>query len=615
MQVLPSDKVDAESVPKQVATLRERTARLEDKLTAADRAMSMGRLDEAEAALKAALDIEPQNPRASDGLVTVARMRKHLQLNAAAKEAWARGDFAAVERAIREVLVENPKDPQALAMFENLNKSRDDFKRNKPQLNWSGAPISFEFRDAPIKIVFQALTAATGINFILDKDIPTGQVVTMFIKSSPAPDVLESLLAANQLQKKVINQNTVQIYPNSPSKIKEYQDMEMRYFYLANADAGQVANSIKAMLEVKDIQVDPRSNLLILRDVSETIKLAERIVYAMDIADPEVILDVQVLEIQSNKLSELGITWPTQLSVVNGASSMSLAQFLGGAGSKVSALRSDNYQVSPLPKATFSASDADFNILANPSIRVKNRERARIHVGDRIPLITNTTTTTSASITSASIQYIDVGLRLEVAPLVNIDNEVTMAVNLEVSSLGEKTTTATAEAYRVGTRNANTTLKLKDGETQVLAGLINDSESTGTVKVPGLGEIPVLGRLFSNKKNERRKTEVLLAITPHVVRNMPTPSVTEANMMFGTEADRGRATAPDGKVGAAVAGPPPLPPQLAPFAMPGGVAPRAAAPVVQPAPVAAPAPATPAPAAPVSAAPQPAIQGLPSNNW
>lgn len=392
--------------------------------------------------------------------------------------------------------------------------------------------------------------------------------------------------------------------------------MEMRYFYLANADAGQVANSIKAMLDVKDIQVDPRSNLLILRDVSETIKLAERIVYAMDIADPEVILDVQVLEVQSNKLSELGITWPTQLSVVNGASSMSLAQFLGGAGSKVSALKSYNYKVSPLPNATFSASDSDFNILANPSIRVKNRERARIHVGDRIPLITNTTTTTSASITSATIQYIDVGLRLEVAPLVNIDNEVTMAVNLEVSSLGEKTTTATAEAYRVGTRNANTTLKLKDGETQVLAGLLNDSESTGTVKVPGLGEIPVLGRLFSNKKNERRKTEVLLAITPHVVRNMPTPSVTEANMMFGTEADRGRATALDGRAGGAVAGPPPMPPQLAPFAMPGGVAPRAAAPVAQPAaPVAAPAPAAPAPAAPVPAAPQSAIQGLPNNNW
>jgi len=609
--------LDATTVGQRADAFRNRERNLQDKLASAERAMNAGRLDEADATLKGALEIDPQNDRARDGLITVSRMRRHVGLVAEAQKGLERGDVRLAEQKVREVLMENPNDYAALAVYSALQQRKDETRRAVPVLKATGGPISFGFREAPIKSVFEALSRSTGINFVLDKDIPARQTVTIYIMSGNFPDVLDSLLSSNQLQKKIINENTVLVYPNSPAKVKEHQELEMRSFYLANADVKMVAASLKSMLDINNMQVDERANLIILRETPEVIKLAERMILAQDVADPEVRLDVQVLEVTSTKLQDLGINWPTKLSVVNGtATSMPLAQLLG-IGSKQASLHSGNYVVSPLPNAIVSASDTDINTLANPSIRVKNREKARIHVGERIPLITNTTTTTAAISTTASIQYIDVGLRLEVAPVVNIDDEVTMQVNLEVSSLGEKTTTASAEAYRVSTRNATTTLKLKDGETQILAGLINDSESKGVVKVPGLGDIPVLGRLFSTHNDERRKTEVLLVITSHVIRNYPsTQSAVQADVMLGTQASMGRPTTADGGGGGGAPAGPIVPPTLLPFMNPGSIAPKAAAPAAATA--AAPAtaaPATPAPAAPATTAPatpSPAIPGLPN---
>lgn len=590
-------KLDAASVAQYSEIMRNKEHNLADKLTAAERAMNASRLDEADAALKGALEIDPQNDRAKDGMMTVNRMRRHAGLVAEAQKGLEKGDVNLAEKKIREVLIENPNDNAALAVYATLQKQKDEAKKITPILKPKGGPVSFGFKEAPIKSVFEALNRSTGVNFIMDKDIPTRQTVTVYIASGNFPEVLDSLLSSNQLQKKVINENTVLVYPNTPAKVKEYQEQELRSFYLANADVKLVGASLKSMLDINNMQIDERSNLIILRETPEVIKMAERMVLALDVADPEVTLDVQVLEVTSSKLSDLGINWPTKLNVVDGAATnMPLAKLLG-IGSKQASFHSKNYVVSPLPSAILSASDTDVNTLANPSIRVKNKEKAKILVGERIPLITNTTTTTAASVTTAAIQYINVGLTLEVAPVVNVDDEVTIQISLDVSSLGEKVSTATAEAFRISTRNAVTTLKLRDGETQILAGLINDSESKGVVKVPGLGDIPVLGRLFSTHNDEHRKTEVLLVITPHVIRNYPsTQPASQADMMLGTPASLGRPTTADGAAAAASSPTLNLPPAVQMMLNPGGTSPK---------------PAAAAPAAPTAAAPAPPPAGIP----
>jgi general secretion pathway protein D len=178
------------------------------------------------------------------------------------------------------------------------------------------------------------------------------------------------------------------------------------------------------------------------------------------------------------------------------------------------------------------------NLLSNPRIRVKNRDRARILVGDRVPIITATVTPGALNpVTTESISYLDVGLKLETEPTVLLDDDVSIKVTLEVSTLGERVETKSGSvAYRVGTRTVATSLRLKDGETQVLMGLIRDEERNSASGLPGLVDLPLLGRLFSIPHDQKDKTEIVLSITPRIIRNVRRPQAHEMEFWSGTEA-------------------------------------------------------------------------------
>jgi general secretion pathway protein D len=192
--------------------------------------------------------------------------------------------------------------------------------------------------------------------------------------------------------------------------------------------------------------------------------------------------------------------------------------------------------ISPSPSVTINArkNDSDANLLANPRIRARNHEKAKILIGDRVPNIT--TTATSTGFVAESITYVDVGLKLDVEPTIYLDNDVAIKVALEVSNIvGEVNTKSGGKAYQIGTRTASTVLRLKDGETQVLAGLINDEDRSKANKVPAIGEIPVLGRLFGSTENNNEKTEIVLSITPRLIRNIQRPDAAMAHFRGGTE--------------------------------------------------------------------------------
>ncbi|HET7671809.1 MAG TPA: type II and III secretion system protein, partial [Burkholderiales bacterium] len=178
------------------------------------------------------------------------------------------------------------------------------------------------------------------------------------------------------------------------------------------------------------------------------------------------------------------------------------------------------------------------NILANPRIRAKNREKARIHIGDKVPVVT--TTAGATGFVSESVNYLEVGLKLEVEPQVHLDDDVGIKVGLEVSNVTSQTkTTSGTTAYQIGTRTAATTLRLRDGETQVLAGLINNEDRRSSNQVPGLADLPVAGRLFQNKDDTVNKTELVLLITPRVIRNVERPESRLEEFNSGTEAEVG----------------------------------------------------------------------------
>ncbi len=198
-------------------------------------------------------------------------------------------------------------------------------------------------------------------------------------------------------------------------------------------------------------------------------------------------------------------------------------------------------------------------MLANPRIRVKNKEKAKIHIGDRVPVIT-TTAAAAGGFVSESVTYLDVGLKLEVEPLIYLDDEVGIKVGLEVSNIARevRSTTSNTLTYQIGTRNATTNLRLHDGETQVLAGLINDEDRRSAARVPGLGELPVLGRLFSNTNETASRTEIMLLITPRLMRSLARPEARSVEFAAGTEASTGART------GATSVFTPPLPAQPVP---------------------------------------------------
>lgn len=496
-------------------------------LTQAEQARTKGDLAEAQRLYERVLSFAPDNQSAMIGKREVLReMRQNQQLQKA-DELAKNNQLELAKREVHEVLLENPQNKAALTLEAQIIQKIGNANAQPPQLKPStDKPISLELRDANIKAVFEALSRATGINFILDKDIKPETKATIFIKKLPIEEAIDMVLSSNGLQKKALSENTALVFPSNAQKLKDYQDLKIRSFYLNNTNAKQVAGMLKSMLKTKDIFTDDRINMLVMRDTPEVVRIAEKLVAAIDIADSEVMLDIEVLEVSRSRLQELGIVYPNQLAVIGADTGLTLQA--------LKSLSSGDIGVSPNPAINFKKTIGDVNLLSNPRIRVKNNEKAKILVGDKVPIIT-TTSTANVGI-SENVTYIDVGLKLNVEPHVTLDDFVNIKVELEVSSLGEKTVTRNgATIYTIGTRNANTALRLKDGETQILAGLISDDERKNASRLPGLGDIPLIGRLFSNQEDRKSKTEIVLAITPRVIANLELPKADVSEYWSGTE--------------------------------------------------------------------------------
>lgn len=512
--------------------LHARDRALESFLDQADRLAAAAKASEAKKLYQRVLTIDPNNDRAHAGMEAIDAVARHGKLLAEAQAAWEKKDAELALLKLRTILAENPHHGAALALKRAITEKTATLP---PETALSAAyrkPITIEFRDAPLKQVLEVISRTSGLNFLFDKDVKTDQKTSIFLKNSTVASAVHFVLLTNQLEQQVLDGNTILIYPNTAAKLKDYQEMMVKTFYLANAEAKAVANTIKTIVKSKDIVVDEKLNFVIVRDSPEAIRLAEKLVAVHDVAEPEVMLEVEILEIKRTRLLDLGIQWPDSLTLTP------LAATSGGTltlrdlrtnlnGSTIGA------GISPLV-LNAKKTDTDANILANPRIRARNHEKANILIGDRVPNITTTSNLTG--FISESVNYVDVGLKLQVEPTVYLDGEVAIKVGLEVSNIVSQLQTKSGSvAYQIGTRNANTVLRLKDGENQVLAGLINDEDRSTANKVPGLGELPVIGRLFGATADDKQKTEIVLSITPHIIRNIQRPDAALSEFRAGTD--------------------------------------------------------------------------------
>ena len=304
-------------------------------------------------------------------------------------------------------------------------------------------------------MVFEALAKVGNINIVVDREVKNDLRSTIFVKDASIEDALDVILLQNQLERRLLSSNTLLIYPATAAKVKELAELKVRTFQLSNVDVNFMANIIKTMVKTRDVVTDVKSNSLVMRDTPEAIALAERLIAANDLPDPEIMLEVEVLEVSSSRTSELGLKLPTALTLT--------VPTPATGGLTVGALRNvtrNDLLVSPL-SATLNLmlQDGDATVLASPRIRSRNKEKARILVGDKLPIITNLISQQQAgqnSVVTGSIQYVEVGIKLEVESQVYGEGDVGIKLNLEVSNVTDTIQTESGRAYQIGTRGAQT---------------------------------------------------------------------------------------------------------------------------------------------------------------
>lgn len=417
------------------------------------------------------------------------------------------GNTQEARRLFEKALASFPSHKLSAARLAELHKAQEDRASAGLALS-SKAPVTLNFRQTELRTAFEFLAKSFGVNMIFDEAFKSAPV-TLFAKDVTFEQGLNLLLTTSKTFYKKIGPNTILVAPDSKEKRGQYEDHMVRSFHLNTVGAKEMADILKNLLTIKKLSVNEELNSIIIRDTDAILRQAERLIELSDRKPAEMLLEVEILEVNRNKAERLG------LDLGSYAVSAAVPSFpLTG-----SLRRAADSGTLTIPSATFRffKQDVDAKTLANPKIRVVNGKEAKIHIGDRVPLRAATIQDATGQVRT-TFDYREIGIRLLVLPAIHLDNSATVKLSLEVSSLGENVGTVNEPAFRIGTRNAETVMLLRDGETAILGGLIRDEERSTQVKVPGLGSIPLIGGLFKSHDNSGGRTDVLLTIAPRVVR-------------------------------------------------------------------------------------------------
>jgi len=441
-------------------------------------------------------------------------------------------------------LVEYQKVVKALADAdgETAAHSIDELKRQAateragpPVLNpKSNEPISLNFpNDVSLKDIYRALGQAFGINVQYDSKL-RDKKLSIELEDVTAQEALEFVMRAAGHFYKVLSENTIIVIEDNTQNRRAYEEQVIQTFFLSNAEVKEMLTLLRSLVGTKNIASNDQLNAIVVRDSADAVKVAERIIQANDKARGEVVVDVELLQINTTKLRELGVEL-TQYQITQ-----SLDQDPPLRISDLEFLNQQSWEiVLPGFVYNFVKTSSDAQLLASPQIRISDGEQASLTIGDRVPIpVTtfNSAQTVGGNIVPiTSFQYQDVGIRLELEPRLHHNNEITLDIQVEVSSIAGVIDSSSGAQPIISTRNIQSAIRLKDGETNFLAGLIRNDETTADTGVPGLSDIPILGRFFSNKNTDKRRTDLVLTLTPHIIRR---PDITADDLQplwVGTE--------------------------------------------------------------------------------
>lgn len=379
-------------------------------------------------------------------------------------------------------------------------------------------PDTLAFRDASSRDIFAAIGKFANFSVTFD---PTfrDQSITVDLRKATLADALSAVALTTRNFWRVTGQRTLTVVPDTPAKRREYEEEIVRTFYLSNADLKETIDILRIVVDARRIAPLTATNAITVKDTPDRIAAAAKIIAAIDKARPEVVIDVELLEVDRTRMKEYGLQIASPGSPgINGAVDVNRS---GMTLDDLRNLTQADVFVSGLPGLYYRLlkTDSATRILANPQLRTSEGIAAQARFGERVPV----PVTTFAPIAAGGVQtqpitsfnYENIGVNIDITPRTHHDDDVSLAIRVEVSSISG---TGFGDLPTFGNRTINTVIRLKDGETNMLAGLIRDDERRVVNGIPGLSDIPVIGHIFAHNSKQTQETDIILTLTPRIVR-------------------------------------------------------------------------------------------------
>jgi general secretion pathway protein D len=470
---------------------RARLRASQDHFTRARRLSSTGELEEALVEYQLASELNPGNAE-------IAREMQDTRVQLRAKIAVREDGKSRLESLIAQSL-EAPLPGSALPEDAKL-------------------PDSVVFRDANARDIYSAIGKFTNLSVVFD---PTfrDQPVSIDLRNKTLPEALNLLSTSTRNFWRTSGERGIVVVPDTAAKRREYEEEIVRTFYLSNADLKETVDMLRIVVDARRLSTITATNAITIKDTSERILAAGKIITAIDKARPEVIIDVELLEVNRTHLKEYGLQIASPGSPgINGVADINKE---GMSLRSLSSLTSADVLLTALPSLYYRLlkTDSATRILANPQLRTSEGIPAQARFGERVPVPVTTFSPIAAGGVQTqpitSFNYEPIGVNIDITPRMHHDDAVSLALKIELSSISGK---GFGDLPTFGSRQINTVIRLKDGETNMLAGLIRDEERTSLSGIPGLSDVPVIGRLFAHNRKETQETDIILTLTPRIVR-------------------------------------------------------------------------------------------------
>ena len=501
-------RLNPNNIDARVALERTKLRASQDHYARGRRLAAVAKLDEALVEYEAAAELNPTNGDIEQELrATRNKLRAKIAVHQAGKTEL-------------QTLIERARDlpPPGLDLPQGVKM-----------------PATLTFRDASSRDVFVAISRLANISLIFDplfREIP----ITVDLRNASLEDSLNTVAGATRTFFRVTAPKTVAVIPDTPAKRREYEEEVVRTFYLSNVDLKETMDLLRMVLDARRISPTTGTNALTIKDTPERIAAAGRVISAIDKARPEVIIDVELLEVDRTKLLEYGLQiasgGPAATTGAGISSSVGVDQ---GANSiitlqKLRNLSQADVLFANLPTLYFRLlkTDAHSRTLANPQLRTSDGSPAKAAFGEQVPvpqtIFTPLATGGTPQQPLTSFQYQNIGVNIDITPRTHHDDDVTLAIHVGVTSISG---TGFGGLPTFGNRDITTVIRLREGETNMLAGLIRDDERTSLQGVPGISDIPLVGRLFAHTQKTTEQTDIILTLTPHIIRVL---DLTEADL-------------------------------------------------------------------------------------